>query len=154
MVVILILAFSAAIVLPRLPSSEGTKLRNSARSLATGIRFMSDQAIITKNVYRLQLNLTESSTTIFKLSPLGEELPPDDQFMNRRLVEEGISIADVTVPQLGKVSEGEVLIPFGPAGTPECITIHLKGGDKHFTVIAYPNGGKVNVLEGYQEVTS
>ena len=154
MVVILILAFSAAIVIPRLPSTDGTRLRNSARNVAAGIRFMSDQGIITKNVYRLQFNFAENSTRISKLSATGEELPPDDQFMNRRLIEEGISIEDVTVPQLGKVSEGEVLIPFGPAGTPECITIHLKGGDKHFTVIAYPAGGKVKVLEGYQEVTS
>ena len=153
MVVIVIIAISAAIVIPRLPSQEGTRLRNSARNLATGIRFINDQAIITKAVYRLQLNLAENGTKISKLSPTGDVLPPDDQFMNRRLIEDGISIEDVTVPQLGKVSEGEVIIPFGPAGTPDCVTIHLKGGDQHFTVIAYPAGGKVKVLEGYQEVT-
>lgn len=154
MVVIVILAISAAVVIPRLPSSQGTKLKNSARNLATGIRFLNDQAIITKARYRLHLNLTDNSTTISKLSAIGDELPPDDQFMGRRLVQEGIDILDVTVPQLGKVSEGEVTLPFGPGGNPDCITIHLKGGEQQYTVIAYPGGGKVKVLAGYQEVNS
>jgi general secretion pathway protein H len=154
MVVIVIIAMAAALVIPRLPAPEGTRLKNSARNLSSGIRFLNDQAIITKTVYRLKLNLSDSSTTIVKLSAIGDELPPDDQFMGRRLVEEGIAIEDVTLPQLGKVSEGEVIIPFGPGGNPDCITIHLKGGEQRFTIIAYPGGGKVTVLEGYQEVTS
>ena len=154
MVVILIIAVAAALVIPRLPAPEGTRLKNSARNLATGIRFLNDQAIITKGVYRLQLSLADNSTRISKISASGEELPPDDQFMNRQLIEEGISIEDVTVPQLGKVSEGEVSIPFGPGGNPDGITIHLKGGEQHFTIIAYPAGGRVKVLEGYQEEIS
>jgi general secretion pathway protein H len=154
MVVIVIIAMCAALVIPRLPSTEGTRLKNSARNLASGIRFLNDQAVITKGVFRLKLNLTESSTTIAKLSAGGEELPPDDQFMSRKLVEEGITIEDVTLPRLGKVSEGEVSIPFGPGGSPDCITIHLKGGEERYTIISYPSGGKVRVLTGYQEVTS
>jgi general secretion pathway protein H len=154
MVVLVIIAASAAIVFPRLPSPEGTRLKDSARHLASGIRFLNDQAIVTKGLYRLHINLADNSTRIAKLSSTGEELAPDDQFMSRRLVEEGISVEDVTVPQLGKVSDGEVLLSFGPNGYADCITIHLKGGDQHYTVIAYPSGGKVKVLEGYQEVTS
>jgi len=154
MVVIVIIAITAAVVIPRLPSTEGTRLKDSARNLASGIRFLNDQAIITKGLYRLKLNLAENSTSIVTLSTNGDELPPDDQFMGRKLVEEGISLEDVTLPRTGKVTEGEVIIPFGPVGYPDCITIHLKGGEKHYTVIAYPSGGKVLVQEGYQEVTS
>jgi len=154
MVVIVIIAISAALVIPRLPSTEGSKLKSSARNLASGIRFLNDQAIVTKAIYRLHLNLSDNSTTIFKLSATGEESAPDDQFMGRRLIEEGIAIEDVTVPQLGMVTEGETIITFGPGGNPDCVTIHLKGAKQQFTIIAYPNGGKVKVLEGYQEVTS
>ena len=154
MVVIVIIAISAAVVIPRLPSGEGTRLKSSARNLASGIRFLNDQGVITKAVYHLKLNLAENSSSITKLSAIGDELPPDDQFMGRRLLEEGISIEDVTVPGLGRVSEGEVVIPFGPGGTPDCVTIHLLGGKEHYTIIAYPSGGKVKVLAGYQEVTS
>lgn len=154
MVVIVIIAMVAAVVLPRLPAQEGSRLKTSARNLASGIRFLNDQAIITKGVFHLELNLTESSTRIAKISPSGEELPPDDQFMSRQLLEEGIAIEDVTVPQLGKVTEGQVVITFGPGGNPDGIMIHLKGGAQHFTIIAYPAGGKVKVIEGYQEETS
>jgi general secretion pathway protein H len=154
MVVIVILAAAAAVVIPRLPAPEGSRLKESARNLASGIRFLNDQAIVTKGLYRLHLNIADNSTKIAKLGPSGEEVPPDDQFMNRQLLQEGISIEDVTVPQLGKVTEGEVLLSFGPSGYADCVTIHLKGGDGHYTVIAYPSGGKVKVLEGYQEVTS
>lgn len=153
MVVIVIIATCAALIIPRLPSTEGGRLKTSARNLASGIRFLNDQAVITKGVYHLKLNLAESSTTIVKLSAVGDELPPDDQFLGRKFIEEGISIEDVTVPRLGTVSEGEVVIPFGPGGNTDCVTIHLLGGKEHYTVIAYPSGGKVRVLEGYQEVT-
>jgi general secretion pathway protein H len=152
MVVIVIIAIAAAVVIPRLPAPAAAKLKNSARNLATGIRFLNDQAIITKGIYRLQFNLAEGSTRISKISASGEELPPDDQFMNRQLVEEGITIEDVTTPQLGKVNEGEVILPFGPGGNPDGVTIHLKGGEQHYTIFAYPAGGKVQVQEGYQEV--
>lgn len=152
MVVIVIISICAALVLPRLPDSEASRLKSSAKNLASGIRFLNDQAIITKGVYRLELNLTEGSTRISKLSPAGEELPPDDQFLNRTLIEEGIAIEDVIDPQLGTVSEGQVLIHFGPGGNREPITVHLKGSKGQYTVIAYPAGGKVQVLEGYQEM--
>jgi len=154
MVVIVILAMAAAVVVPRLPSGESTKLKSSARNLASGIRFINDQAIITKGVYRLKLNITEGTTSIVKLSAIGEEIPPEDQFMGRRLIEEGIGIEDVTVPRLGTVTEGEVVIPFGPGGSPDLVTIHLKGGERRYTIIAFPSGGKVRVMEGAQEVNS
>ena len=154
MVVIFIIALTAGIVLPRLPEPEGARLKSSARNLASGLRFLSDQAIISKKVYRLHLHLGENTTRITEVSPSGEELQPGDQFMGRRLVEEGIDIEDVNLPSLGLVSEGEVTIPFGPGGVSDGVTIHLKGGEQHFTVIAYPSGGKVTVQEGYQEVSS
>jgi general secretion pathway protein H len=152
MVVIFIIAMAAALVLPRLPSTEGTRLKTSARNLASGIRFVSDRAIITKASYRLHLNMSENSVRITKLSAVREEQAPDDEFMTRKLLEEGISIEDVTVPGPGKTTEGEAVIPFGPGGMSECLTIHLKGGEQQYTIIAYPFGGKVEVLEGYKEL--
>ncbi|BCG45848.1 General secretion pathway protein H [Citrifermentans bremense] len=152
MVVIFIISLAAGLVFPRLPDTEATKLKNSARNLGSGIRFLNDQAIITKKVYRLHLDLNDNSTRITRVSPSGEELQPDDQFMNRRLVEEGIDIEDVNVPSLGLLTEGEATVTFGPGGIADGMTIHLKGGEKQYTVIAYPSGGKVKVLEGYQEV--
>ncbi|QWV99666.1 general secretion pathway protein GspH [Geomonas nitrogeniifigens] len=154
MVVIFIIALAAGIVLPRLPEPEATRLKSSARNLASGLRFLNDQAIVTKKVYRLHLQLGENTTRITELSPSGEELQPGDQFMGRRLIEEGIDIEDVNLPTQGVVTEGEVIIPFGPGGVADGVTIHLKTGEKHYTVTANPSGGKVTVQDGYQEVSS
>jgi general secretion pathway protein H len=152
MVVIVIISLAAALVIPRLPQHQGMRLKSSARNLASGIRFLSDRAIITKASYRLRLSMSDNSVLIAKLGSSGKEEPPDDEFMSRRLVEEGISIEDVTAPGVGKLSEGVAAIDFGPGGISECLTIHLKGGDNQYTVIAYPFGGKVEVLEGYKEL--
>ncbi|MBJ6726631.1 type II secretion system protein [Geomesophilobacter sediminis] len=152
MVVIVILAMAAALVIPRLPSTEGTKLKTSAANLASALRFLNDQATLTKGVYRLHFNLADNGFSAAKLSQQGEELPPDDQFMNRKFIEDGISIQDVVAPRLGLVTEGEAIVALGPAGLPEPLVVHLKGGDKHFTVTAFPNGGRVVVQDGYQEL--
>lgn len=152
MVVIVILAMAAALVVPRLPSTEGTKLKNSAGNLASAIRFLNDRAIVSKGIYRLHFNIAENSLSVVKLSDKGEEVAPDDQFFTRKLLADGIIIEDVTAPRLGKMTEGDVPITFGPMGMPEPLVVHLKGEEKRFTVTAYPNGGKVVVQEGYQEV--
>lgn len=152
-VVILIVAMAAAIVFPRLPAPEGNRLKTSARNLATGIRYLNDQAIITKNRYVLHLNLVDNATRIAKLSSTGDELPPDDNFITRPLLEQGVTIEDVNLPSQGTLSESavkDVPIVFGPGGNEEGVTIHLKAGDKQMTVIAYPAGTKVKVMDGYQ----
>ncbi|WP_279384424.1 pilus assembly FimT family protein [Geotalea toluenoxydans] len=152
MVVIAILSLIAGIVLPRLPSTESAKLRDSARSLASAIRFIGDRAATTKTGYRLHLNITDSTTRVRQLSPSGEETAADDPFLSRRPIAEGITIEDVTIPQSGKISEGEVIIGFGPGGLQDFMIIHLKDGKNgHFTVTAYPSSGKVKVEKGYQE---
>lgn len=152
MVVVVIMALAAALVIPRLPQTEGTKLKDSARNIASVIRFLNDRAAVTKASYRLHLDLTENNLTVAKLSEKGEELPPDDQFLNRKFIDEGITIEDVTSARLGKVTEGGASFLIGSRGMAEPLLVHLKGGTKEFTVIAYPFGGKVEVLEGYQEL--
>lgn len=152
MVVITILSIVVLVVLPRLPSTESGKLRSSARTLASAIRFLSDQAVTTKNIYRMHLNLSDSTIVVKKLTAEGEETAADDQFLNKRFIAEGITIEDVTIPRLGRVADGEVIVTFGPGGLAEFTIVHLKGNSSEkYTVVAYPNSGKVNVAEGYQE---
>ncbi len=150
MVVIAILSIVVAVVLPRLPSTESTRLRDSARSLASAIRFVGDRAATAKEGYRMHLNLSDSTVWTRKLTASGEETAADDPFLGRRLIAEGIVIEDVTIPQTGKVSEGEVTIGFGPGGLQDFMIVHLKDSKKgRFTVTAFPNNGKVKVEQGY-----
>jgi general secretion pathway protein H len=153
MVVIAILSIVVLVALPRLPSTEAGKLRSSARSLASTIRFLGDRAVTAKSVYRLHLNLNDSTVAVKSLTAAGDEATPDDPFLSKRFIAEGITIEDVIIPRLGKSSDGEVIVTFGLGGLAEFMIVHLKDGkDGHFTVTAYPNSGKVKVAEGYQEV--
>jgi len=153
-VVITILSLVALLVLPRLPSTDAANLRSSAKSLAAAIRYLGDRSVTAKTVYRMHLNLTDGTVAISSMGPQGEELPPGDNFLGRKFLADGIVIEDVEVPRLGKVSTGEVVIAFGGAGLEEFLTVHLQGTrGNHFTVAAFPQNGKVKVLEGYQETT-
>ena len=151
-VVIAIIAMAALLVFPRLPSTDTANLRGSARSLAAMIRYLGDKSITSKSAYRLQFNLADSSLAVRKVVN-GEETTDPDPFFSRRVLADGISIEDVRIPRLGKLSTGEVTVGFGPSGLEDFVIIHLKGSrDRHFTVTAYPQNGKVKVGEGYQEV--
>lgn len=153
MVVIVIISLVAAIVLPLLPASDASDLRGSARRLATLIRYLGDRSVTTKSQFRMKLDLAENTLKIKKLVN-DEEAEPGDPFFSRKFIAEGVTIEDIETPRLGKASEGVVNIDFDVSGLGEFIIIHLKGakGD-HYTVTAYPYGGKVEVQEGYQEIT-
>ena len=151
-VVIVILSLVALLVVPLLPSTEAAELRGSARSLTAVIRYLGDRSVTTKSPYRMLLNLTDSTITVKKIVN-GEETAPEDPFFTKKFLADGVTIEDVEIPRLGKLSEGAVNVDFGVAGLGEFTVIHLKGiKGSHFTVTAIPEGGKVEVLEGYQEI--
>lgn len=150
-VVIVILSVVALLVVPRIPAGREAELRGSARTLAATLRYLQDRAITGKTGYRMHLDLGSGATAVKKLSARGEEAP-DDEFLGRRLLAEGVTITDVMTQRGGKRTGGEALLTFGVSGIEEFTTIHLKGAaGGHFTVMAYPSSGKVTVAEGYRE---
>lgn len=154
MVVLVLLSLTAALIVPRLPSTEAMELKSSARSLASLLRYLGERSIGSKNIYRLHINFQENSIKVTRKLANGDEAPPEDPLLSRKALAEGIVITDLQSPRLGTVAEGEVLIDFGAAGLSEFVTLHLhspKG--ESFTVTGYPQGGKVKILSGYQEVT-
>ena len=151
-VVIFIISLVAMLVLPLLPSTNAANLRRSARSLAAVFRYLGDRSVTTKTPYRMLLSLTDNAITVKKVVN-GEEAPPGDPFFDRQILADGVTIEDIEIPRLGKLGEGEVRADFGVAGLGDFIVIHLKGvKDSHFTITALPGGGRVEALEGYQEV--
>jgi general secretion pathway protein H len=141
-----------ALVAPRLPSTDSSALRSSARALAGALRYLGESSTTAKTNYRLHLNISANSLKINRRLPSGDEVPPDDRLFARKILGDRVFISDVQTSRLGKVTEGEVLIDFNAAGLTEYLTIHLSSGPgKDFTVVGFPNNGKVKVLEGYQE---
>lgn len=154
LVVMVLISIMAAMVVPRLPSTESMALKSSARSIAALLRYLGERSSASKNVYRLHVNISENTIKVTRKLPSGEEAPPDDPLLSRKVLESGIAIVDLQSPRLGTVTEGEILLDFGAAGLSEFLTIHLNSPQgESFTVAGYPASGKVKLLAGYQELT-
>jgi prepilin-type N-terminal cleavage/methylation domain-containing protein len=151
-VVIVILAITAAIVLPRFSFTDEGRLRTSARTVAALLRYLGERGATGGGTYRLHLNPGDNTMGVMKLAESGEEIRPDDPFLTRSFLADGVILADVVLPRLGKVRDSEVVITLGPRGLLEFLVIHLRGkGEAAYTIFAYPEGGRVKVVSGYQE---
>ncbi len=154
-VVIVILSVVALVVLPRLPFAHEQDLKTSARTLAASLRYLGDLAISTKQHYRLHITLLNNETRVTRVIPEGDELAVTDTSLNHLSLLDGIVFGDVVTPRLGKVSQGEAVVDFGPLGVEDLTVIHLKRKDdsQYYTVVVYPGSGRVTVLEGDQKGT-
>ena len=152
MVVIVILSLTALIVLPRLTGGDDARLRSSSRSLAALVRYLGERGATTGKYYRLHFSLADNQVTVMQRGVDGVETRDTDPFFSRSMLADGVALADLELPRLGKVTEGEVTLDIGPGGLAEHFVVHLKGrGDKYVTIFAYPQGGKVKVENGYVE---
>ncbi len=151
-VVLAIIGMVMVLVIPRLPSSESENLKISARTLAATMRYMQDRAATARTAYLLRMEPGTDNVKVLEIVADGSEKEPDDPLLQKRPVKEGIQVADVVTPRLGKLTEGQVRLEAGVGGLREFVTIHLRSPDGVFwTVMAFPSGGKVKVYEGYQE---
>lgn len=153
-VVLLLISITAALVVPRLPSTGSMALKSSAGSTAALLRYLGERSTGSKNIYRLHINISANTLKVTRKLPNGDEVPPDDPLLLRKVLESGIVIVDIQSPRLGTITAGEVLVDFGAAGLSEFLTIHLTSGQgESFTITGYPSSGKVKLLSGYQEST-
>lgn len=153
-VVLVIVSIAAALIAPRLPSTESMELKSSARATATMLRYLGERSTGSKNIYRLRINMADNSLSVTRKLPSGDEIPPDDSLLSRKVLAKGIAIADLQSPRIGKVTEGEVTVDFGAGGLSDFLTLHLCAAKGEcYTIAGYPQGGKIKLMDGYQEVT-
>jgi len=153
-IVMAIIGMVMLLVVPRLPSSDQENLKISARTLASTLRYLQERAATTKsqNGYYLMLAPGTEAVKIFEIGGDGNSIEPADPLLQKSPVKEGITVADVRIPRLGKVIDGQLRIDVGVAGIRDFVTIHLRSeGGQFWTVMAFPSGGKVKDLEGYIE---
>ena len=151
-VVLTIIGMVLMLVLPRLPSSEQENLKVSARTLASTLRYMQDRAATGRTTYYLRMEPGTDSVKVLEAAADGSEKEPLDPLLQKRPVKEGIVVADVIIPRLGKVIDGTIRLDVGSGGLRDFVVIHLRSPeDKFWTVMAFPASGKVKVFVGYQE---
>ena len=151
-VVLVIISMAMMIVIPRLPSSESENLKSSARTLASTLRYLQDRAATGRTTYYLRLEPGTDVVKVLEAAADGSEKEPGDPLLQQRPVKEGVQVADVYIPRLGKVNEGQLRLEVGMGGLREFVVIHLRSPEGAFwTVMAFPSSGKVKVYDGYQE---
>ena len=151
-VVLAIIGMVVMIVLPRLPSTEGENLKISARTLASTLRYLQNRAATSGTTYYLSIEPGTDNVKVLEDAADGSKKEPGDPLLQKRPVKEGIQVADVVIPRLGKVTDRQIILKVEKRGLRDFITIHLRASDGSFwTVMAFPSSGKVKVYEGYQE---
>lgn len=151
-VVMAVISMVMLLVIPRLPASDQENLKISARTLASTLRYMQERAASSRTAYYLSLSPGTESIKIVEIGGDGSAKEPSDPLLQKSPVQEGVVVADVRIPRLGKVSDGQLRVDVGVAGVRDFVTIHLRStGGQFWTVMAFPSGGKVKVYEGYHE---
>ena len=151
-VVVAIIGMVMLMVLPHLPSSELENLKISARTLASTLRYMQERAATSGKNYYLYLEPGTENAKVFEIGADGGGKEPTDPLLQRSALKEGVQVADVVIPRLGKVKDGQLRLDVGMGGLRDFVTIHLRSsGGQFWTLMAFPSGGKVKVYEGYQE---
>lgn len=151
-VVMVIIGMVMMLVIPRLPSTDSENLKISARTLAATLRYLQERATTVGTGYYLNLEPGTDTIKLFEIAGDGSGKEPADPLLQKQPLKEGIQVADVVIPRLGKVNDGLLRLDVGVAGLRDFVTIHLRSPDgKFWTVMAFPAGGKVKFYEGYQE---
>lgn len=151
-VVLAIIGMVMLLVIPKLPSSNQENLKISARTLGSTLRYIQERGATSRTGYYITFAPGTESVKISELSTDGTAIEPSDPLLQKSPIKEGIVVADVRIPRLGKVTDGELRIDITVSGVRDFITIHLRSIDgKFWTVMAFPSGGKVKAYEGYLE---
>jgi general secretion pathway protein H len=127
-VVVFIISLFVAMVIPSFYGAGESRLHADARKTAALLRYLNDSAIYTKETYPLTFDLQDRRMTWN--SPDGEK------------TEDMKSLAGVTLPSKGDVTEGSVTVFFGPLGLPENVDVHLRVEDDEMTVTFNPLSGR------------
>ena len=153
-VVLVIIGMVLMLVLPRLPSTASEDLKISARTLASTLRYLQNRAAVNGTTYYLRMEPGTDTMKVLEAGADGSEKEPGDPLLQKRPVKEGIQVADVFIPRLGLIKDRQVRLDVGKSGLHDVVIIHLRSPDGSFwTVMAFPDSGKVKVYEGYQEDT-
>jgi prepilin-type N-terminal cleavage/methylation domain-containing protein len=152
-VVIIILGMVSLLVFPRLRAFQAGEMKRAIRHLSIVIHQMTLDSASTKERYRLYFNLDSNDYWAVSVQESVREsdrviLLTEKPMIKRKPLPAGIEFEDIVTAQHGKVTQGEVFSEFYPVGI-EALTLHLKEGDDHWTLVADPLTGRVKTFDRY-----
>jgi prepilin-type N-terminal cleavage/methylation domain-containing protein len=156
MVVILLIAAFVTIALPKIKTGTEINIKSAASSLTATIKYLYNEAVFKKNIYKLAFNIEESEYWIETLSG-NEYVKSTDPYHRVRKLPNGVYFRDVvTERSIGRsaLDDDEEFILFLPTGFVEPAVIHLKTDDedKNYTLETKPYTGGTRVYNEYVEL--
>lgn len=151
-VVVLILGVMIALVAPTFGEIGAANLKRSTRHISGMIRYLRDDALAKKAVFRLSFDIQSGRYWPEQLTVTSEKTA---EFKNLQspLAKEGALFGQTTFRDVRVVGHpDEPYILFTPDGWVERAFIHLRdGGGRDYTLIVNPLTGKTKLVEGYVE---
>lgn len=149
LIVIVILGVMIGLVIPTLGEMTGANLRRSARHLTGMIRFLRDDALAKKAVYRLRFDIQNGRYWAEALTVTPEGVAEFKRLQSAISTDAGLagqtSFRGVTAG--GHPDDPYIL--FTPDGWVESASLHLRDGNgKDFTLIVKPLTGDTELREG------
>jgi general secretion pathway protein H len=149
-VVLFVLGLILLLVYPKVETLTENGLRKASRNLVGVIQHLYYQSMATRQIHRLSYDIEESGYRVDVVGPRGELSPPASPVDHRVPLPRDVRFQDVVTLRQGKVTEGEAMTQFYPAGLVEKTVIHLTDQDQHvLTLDINPLTGRVKVYDGY-----
>lgn len=139
-IVIFIISLATALIMPSFIDIGGDTLKAEAKHLSNTLRYVYDEAVAKKRIYTLKFNLDDNSW--------GFEGEKEGRSFRTK---KGVDLTDIMIPSLGRVSEGEVIVKFGPLGPEEPMILHLAKDEAEYTILFNHLNGRTKILEGYRQ---
>jgi len=131
-IVIFLISIMLTLAFPSFSTVGESKLKSDAKKIASILRYLNDSSVSTKESFSLRVELREK--LIYYTGPDGEKKERFD------------SISAVELQSKGIVTEGELIIIFGPSGASEAVRFLLSRNEKAMTVDFNPVSGRVKII--------
>ncbi len=154
LLVMFILGSLLLIALPRFNSVTDTSIKSASRNLSGIIKYLYNDSIFKKNIYRLRLDIDNDQYWVEHIE--GKEFTVStDPNLKKRKLPDGIFFEDVfTQRSQKKIKKGdEVFILFLPSGFVDYAVIHLGSVDnKSYTIETKPYTGGTKIYDQYYDL--
>lgn len=132
-VVIFVLSMVLAVALPSFTGIGESRMKSEAKRIASILRYLNDSALSTKETLSMKIDFRDKS--------IGYNGPDGDKS------ESFETLHDIELQSKGKISQGDVIVFFGPAGAAESVRFNLRDEEQTLGVALNAMSGRVKVLE-------
>jgi general secretion pathway protein H len=141
-VVLFILSLALSLIMPSFWDAGENSLRTQTRHMSSTLRYIHDEAVSKKRIYSVNFDFDKKSW--------GFRNEKEAKYFSMK---DDVELKDIVIPSRGEISTGELIVKFSPLGLEEPLTLHLKKGDREYTIFFNHLNGRTKILDGYKLTT-